>query len=292
MERQKSSSSPQGFLVESHDDYHANPAVGSSGIRLAYQCPKKFAYRYLNDEYEEKPSKAKDFGRLMHMALLEPQRTRERIRVGPANAPRNTNVGKAKWAEFEATLKPDDIVMDAKEADVVVPMINVLMGDRHVREMLAGGVAERSGYFTDPTTGLACKFRPDYFIEQTSSFIIIDYKTGRDVSYDVFQREIHTRGYHVQAAHYLAGAKLLTGKPGIFAWIAQEKEQPCVVGIYVATDPLLEIGEYQRMKGLTTIARCWKEGYWPGYHDGPMNMAPARWAEWQQLEAEEEDVNA
>lgn len=290
MERQESSFI-QRFVFEPPETYHSTSAVKSSGIRIALACPEKYHYRYLSGEFVEKESKALVFGRLMHMALLEPVRTRERIRVGPANAPRNTTIGKMKWDEFHRTLAPDAIVMEAKEADVVVGMINRILRDQYAPRLFSGGVAERSGYFLDESTALWCAFRPDYLVEHESVVDIYDYKTAREVSYLGFQRDIHNRGYEVQAAHYVAGATAITGKRAAFHWVAQEKEPPFTIAIYTATTSLLEIGEYKRRKGLDTISRCIQSGVWPGYCDGPTNMAAAKWAEWQQFDDEQEDLN-
>lgn len=296
MERQQSSSQfKEQFIVEPSEAYNARRNyVRSSGLKVALACAEKYHHEYVSDREvkEEEESKALRFGRLMHMALLEPVRTRERIKVGPANAPRNTNVGKAKWEEFYATLSPDSIVMDAKEADLALGMISRLMRDPYVPSIFTKGIAERSGYYLDEATGLECMFRPDYIVEYENLIDIYDYKTTTDdASYDGFQYTIDKYEYDVSAAHYVAGAERLKKKKVYFHWVVQEKQAPFVVGIYTATKELLDIGEYKRRQALERIASCTKSGKWPAYTDGPVNMAPSKRAAWQQLEREERALN-
>lgn len=294
MERQKSSSDfKEQFIIEPSEVYNARrDCVRSSGLKVALACAEKYFYEYLSDrEEEETESKALRFGRLMHMALLEPVRTRERIRVGPV-CDRRTKVGKEAYEEFQNSLAPDHIVMDSKEADLTLGMISRLMRDKYVPSIFTKGVAERSGYYLDEATGLQCMFRPDYMVEYTNFIDIYDYKsTADDASYEGFQWTIDKYEYEVSAAHYVAGSERLRKKKTNFHWVVQEKTAPYVVGIYSATKELLDIGEYKRRQALEKIAYCKKNDYWPAYADGPVNMSPSRRAAWQQLEREEKVLN-
>lgn len=290
MERQKSSFT-QGHFTETYETYASKTAVRASGVVEAIACPEKYFCRYVARTTPDKDTAAKRFGRLMHMALLEGARIRSIIRVGPADAPRNTKAGKEKWAEFQATLTPENIVLKAEEADRIIGMTERILRDDYARNMFAGGVAEQSGYYIDPVTGLWCSYRPDYRVVHPDIVDIIDYKTTKDASYEGFQREIINRSYHIQAAHYVAGEEILSTRKVSFTWVAQEKDFPFTIGIYTAIPDLLALGVYARQRGLSAISACTSQGKWPGYTTGPVNMAPPKFALWQQLEDEEEELN-
>jgi hypothetical protein len=64
------------------------------------------------------------------------------------------------------------------------------------------GEAETTHMWTDATTGLQCKCRPDWISEDGG--ILVDLKTTEDASPREFQRSIAKWRYHVQAGWYMA----------------------------------------------------------------------------------------
>jgi exodeoxyribonuclease VIII len=128
------------------------------------------------------------------------------------------------------------------------------------------GEAETTHMWTEPTTGLQCKCRPDWISEDGG--IVVDLKTTEDASPREFRRSIAKWRYHVQAGWYMAGIEAAYGKrPSGFIFIAVEKKPPFAVGVYAADEQMIERGYETAMRDLQTLAECKASGRWPAYSD-------------------------
>ena len=122
------------------------------------------------------------------------------------------------------------------------------------------GRREASYTWTDPTTGLACKTRPDWHSEDRR--IVVDVKTCRDASRVEFAKAISNLDYHVQAAWNqgaLGAEQFLT--------IAVENSRPWAVAVYPASGALIAAGQRRIEQAMELLAECWRTGIWPGYGD-------------------------
>jgi hypothetical protein len=129
---------------------------------------------------------------------------------------------------------------------------------------LSGGVAEETMVWRDELTGLLCKSRLDYYREDLG--VIFDVKTTEDARPEAVMRDIHKWGYHVSAAHYLAGLEALDLNGGqTFAWVFVEKKAPYAIGLYFASAEMIDRGREQRRQYLSDFARCKLSGIWPSY---------------------------
>ena len=136
------------------------------------------------------------------------------------------------------------------------------------------GKAEQSFWWTHRETGLPCKARCDYVVDD----MVIDLKTTGEggANPDKFTRSIVNFHYHLQAAHYLqaTGAKR-------FVFIAVEKVFPYSVGIYQLSQNFIEKGYELQEQTLQEILEATTSKFWRGYTNacpnGIQTLTPPKW---------------
>jgi len=140
-------------------------------------------------------------------------------------------------------------------------------------KLAAGAAQEQSVVWIDEATGLLCKCRPDVWREDIG--LVVDYKSiGQRASRKACASAISNYGYHLKAAHYLAGTGAHT-----FLWIFVEKAAPHGVRLFTASAEMIERGEEQRREALTVWKHCVDMDEWPGYSDGIEDIDLPRWAD-------------
>ena len=232
-------------------DYHAHPALGSSRLRELLKSPAHFRANMRRE------TEALALGSLVHTLVLEPHTFSERYLVVPKIDGR-TKEGKAA----KATLASDPrIAVDGEAMAEASACATSIMGHR-VYQQIRDAQVEHTVFWTDAETGIECKARFDVL-----GPLLVDLKTTRDASPKGFQRAIATYGYHIQAAHYMAGAIANGMQPKGFLFACVETSPPYLPAGYLLGNPTLEQGERDRRAALLTYAQCLREDRWPGYND-------------------------
>lgn len=231
--------------------YHAHPALGSSRLRELLKSPAHFRANLRRE------TEALQLGSLVHTLVLEPHTFPERYLVVPKIDGR-TKEGKAA----KAALADDPrIAVDGETMAEASACATSIMSHR-VYQQIRDAQVEHTVFWTDAETGIECKARFDVL-----GPLLVDLKTTRDASPKGFQRAIATYGYHIQAAHYMAGAIANGMDPRGFLFACVETSAPYLAAGYLLGNPTLEQGERERREALTTYARCLREDRWPGYND-------------------------
>ncbi len=189
---------------------------------------------------------------------------------------RRTKAGKESWAAFEAS-SAGKTVITADDAVQVMAMGRAVL--RHpAAAMLLGlaGKAETTHMWTDASTGLECKCRPDWLTDDGS--IVVDLKTTRDASPRGFRQSIASFRYWVQAGWYMHGVQAATGKrPDQFIFICVESTAPYACAVYAADAEMIERGYEQAMKDLGKLATCRAADSWPSYSDQIETISLPAW---------------
>lgn len=137
------------------------------------------------------------------------------------------------------------------------------------------GEAEKSVYWNDPTTGVLCRCRPDWWREDD---VLVDLKTTDDASPEVFAKSMANWRYDVQDPFYTDGVKIATGRNvKAFVFIAVEKKPPYAVGVYVLDSASREIGRAMYQQDLKVYAECLANDNWPGYGDKIQTINMPAW---------------
>lgn len=231
--------------------YHAHPALGSSRLRELLKSPAHFRANLRRE------TEALQLGSLVHTLVLEPHTFPERYLVVPKIDGR-TKEGKAA----KAALADDPrIAVDGETMAEASACATSIMSHR-VYQQIRDAQVEHTVFWTDAETGIECKARFDVL-----GPLLVDLKTTRDASPKGFQRAIATYGYHIQAAHYMAGARANGMEPRGFLFACVETSPPYLPAGYLMGNPTLEQGESERREALLTYAQCLREDRWPGYND-------------------------
>jgi exodeoxyribonuclease VIII len=247
--------------------YHAHPAVSKSHLDLIARSPLHYWARYLDpNRVAPEPSPQMRLGTALHTHVLELSRWDEEIAVAPSDINRRTKEGREQWAAFEAS-SVGKTVITADDAAQVMAMGRAVL--RHpAAAMLLGlpGKAETTHMWTDASTGLECKCRPDWLTDDGS--IVVDVKTTKDASPRGFKQSIANFSYQKQAAWYLHGLEQATGRrPDQFIFICVESTAPYACAVYAADAEMIERGHDQAMRDLAKLAVCKAADHWPSYSD-------------------------
>ena len=229
---------------------------------------------------EDKDTPARAFGRLAHLAILEPERVTDSVAVWTGGR----RAGK-EWEVFKGEAGAKEIVTDA-DLTRAAAIAEAVRADPIAGQYVTGGRAEVTALWTHETppvegSGLPgfafdCKARLDYVAEKVGA--LVDVKTCRDARPDAFGRDVWNLQYHVQAAWYADGFAAATGQLLPFVFVAVETEPPHVVQVYRVPDWILDEGRstYRALLGL--LDRCKRERHWPGYATGELELMLPRWA--------------
>jgi exodeoxyribonuclease VIII len=256
--------------------YHAHAAVSKSHLDLVAKSPLHYWSRYLDpNRVPQEPTAAMAIGSAVHTHVLELNQWNAQYVVAPAGIDRRTKVGKAEWEVFQTAIGTRTVI-SREDADLVMKIGRSVLSHPAAAYLLGlPGKAETTHMWVDEATGLQCKCRPDWLLDDGS--MIVDLKTTEDASPRGFQKSIAQWRYHVQASWYLDGLQHATGKrPEQFVFIAVEKKPPFVCAVYVADAQMIEIGRDTARRDLDKLNVCKAADYWPGYSDGieQINLPP------------------
>lgn len=269
----------QGWAQMADEDYHTTIALGSGQLREALTSPSHFYHRVLCGVRAE-PTAALEFGRMAHLAVFDQERFWERA-VSLPEFDRRTKQGKEDYASWLGDHPAEIIIVKQEDLDAFKGMKASLQRHPVARGLLEKGVAEQPGFFHH--RGILGKLKPDWRI---SGEYIVDLKTTIDASKRSFERSILEYRYHVQAAWYLLGAKKIEQKPHQFIFLAVEKKRPFEVGVYVAGEEVIELGDRLVEKGIDRILRGIETNRWPGYSEQAKPISLPPWAFYDDEEIE------
>ena len=237
----------------SNEDYHQDPAISSSHVKLIRESPHLYYSKYLDPKApKQRSTQAMLQGTIVHSAVLEPESFHQEYLVLSAN--RTTKIGKAEIKEAEASGR---MAITTSEYDLAMAMADAVRAHPAAADLLSQGEAESSWWWTDPETDLRCKVRPDWL--NKSGQYLIDLKTCQDATPRGFARAALSLGYHLQQQHYLQAFPDCK-----FYFIAAEKTYPYQVGVYELDEDARLRGQELWQKLMTKLAKCRATGIWPG----------------------------
>lgn len=266
-------------------EYHAHPALSSTGARLLLDSPARFHYAQTHPQ----PHKdAFDLGTAVHTKVLG---VGERAIGYPAEhlTPSGAVSTKAEtklWLEKQRAA--GKIVLEASKLAQTDAMAEAVLAHPTARALFEqSGKAEQSVFATDPTTGVEMRARFDYLPDFTvDNPWCVDLKTtGKSASPSEFLKTVANFGYHIQQEHYLEAYGLATGEfnPRM-KFVVVETAAPHLVAVHELSDQFAEIGASAARRARTIFAECSASGVWPGYPTNLDPLQPPMWA----IYAEEE----
>ena len=257
--------------------YRADPAIAASDLKYAkdHGLQAFHTYKYGKDNPPRIATPAMKLGSMIHKWILEPDLFSTNYALLEE---KRTKKGKELALACE---EQGLLTYNSQEKELLDNIEHALVENNFAWKYLLGnvknkqGLAEQSFWWTHRATGLQCKCRCDYVIDD----MVIDLKTCGEggASPDKFTKTIVNFHYHMAASHYLQG----TGAKR-FIFIAVEKVFPFSVGIYELSPHFIELGYQLQEKTLSDIKAAQKSGIWAGYSDQEKNgiktLTPPRWA--------------
>jgi hypothetical protein len=257
------------------------PSISSSGLKLfESDCPYRYWYDSpLNPNRPEREDKAHfKTGRLLHELLAEPEAdVWRRWHILPAGF---TEAHGKKWelaiAERDAVIQAGREPIAAKDAATAQAMLDAIRRHPHAPMLFKGGQFEPTLAWKDEETGIWCRVRPDFL--PTVRQFIPDLKSAADVSPTGFERASDKFFYHMSAALYIEGIRVLFGeRPKAFMFVAQEKTEPYITEIYQLQEDALAWGRVLNRRALRKFARCLDEDKWPTYGGAVNSLGLPQW---------------
>jgi len=257
--------------------YRSDPAIAASDLKYAIDHGLEAfnIYKYGKNNPPRIATPAMKFGSMCHKYCLEPQLFQGSYALLDD---KRTKAGKATALALQ---EKGIETFTTPEMDTLTGIYKALCNNEFANKYIISdtlrdtrGLAEQSYWWKHRETGLQCKCRCDYLIDD----MVIDLKTTGEsgASPDVFTRTISSFKYHLQAAHYLQG----TGAKR-FIFVAVEKVFPYSVGIYELSPHFIERGYELQEKALSDIKAAQDSGIWAGYTDqapeGIKTLTPPKW---------------
>ena len=270
-----------GFHQMDAATYHADPApTPSLSSTLAKVITSKsplhawHACRRLNPDYVSVERKAFDIGTAAHRALLGVGEDYVAIpgELLAANGAASTKEAKAFILNARASGRTP---LKSEEVD-------------QVEAMRAAAVAKLNSYgiHLDPARSELAAFAEIDGVWCRALFDnapadprqpLYDYKTCEDASPEACLKSIINYGYDVQAAHYLAVWKAITGEDRAFTFIFQEKPAPHEVTLIRLSGSFRDLGENRATRARKLWRECITTNNWPGYPAGVHEVDAPAW---------------
>ena len=237
--------------------YHSDTGLNASTIKACVAAlnplqvvpAKGRAYR--NESRQQ--SAALVIGSAAHALILEGDKVyRDQFAIMPT-VDRRTKAGKSEVAAWLLDNANSTGITESQDY-LVRSMAAAVRDCKPARELLRGGMAERSFFWTDRETHIDCKARLDYI---TGDGIVVDLKTCMNATEDGFSSSVAKYRYHVQAAFYRrAFREYYGGDPPPFRFVAVEKTAPHSVGVCELSEDSLAAAD-----DIISIAlRLWARG--------------------------------
>lgn len=239
-------------------EYHAMTDVVSNSY-LSRLSTVPAAARIPDVDSEEKL-----VGRAFHCLMLDTKETFDSLFAIIPDINLRITDGKKELEVFRFFNKGKDL-LTINQYNYILEMMNAVVKHPTACVLLTQGISEQSIFWTDEGTGLPCKCRPDR-IPDGDNGVILCLKSTRNAGKQSFTNAVVNFGYHTEAAFYLDGYNIASGKKAdSFIFIAVEKKPPFRTEVYVLDDDFVGVGRMQYRRLLHIEKACREGGYWPHF---------------------------
>jgi exodeoxyribonuclease VIII len=246
-------------------EYFKTEGISQSFLKAFKRSP---AHALWQLNHPKEPTDAMLIGTCLHALILERKRVFAAL---PESAKGASNAAKAVKAAF-AIEHEGKIILSADDAAKVEAMAESVLNHSGARAILdLGGESELSIFWNENELEMKGK------IDRVNPLGIIDVKTTKDASLAEFAKSVYNFGYHIQAAHYLAGAAA-NGLPcDDFIIIAVENEPPYCTALRKIDHVSIMEGEQERQELIAKYKKCVEKNEWKGYNDEIETVSIPRW---------------
>lgn len=238
----------------SFDEYRAIDAVNASYLCDLAKSARTARYR----KKYPRESAAFDFGRALHVRILEPERFAETYYPWLGGR-RSGNM----WELFKEKNK-DKIILTESDWGTIGDMSEAIKAHPIASALIKGGRSEVTLIWKDKRTKTKCKARIDYLRDRD----FVDLKTTTTADVDGFPRKTAPYLYDLRMAFYADGVAACVEKALTAKIIAIEKEPPYEIAVFnIDEEHVLQHGRLKYEKLLDLHVMCKKTKSWPGIAD-------------------------
>ena len=243
-------------------EYAAIDAINATAIKSGAESMLQM--RRVMTERPDDDSPAKRWGRLVHLAVLEPERAVELLTVFDGR-----RVGNEWRAAVEVSNGAEWIVKSA-ELDELAAIYTAVKRNPEALRLVLESRHESTMLWESPKSYGGGKAR----IDMLGAGWFADLKTARDVTPDRFARQFFGLGYNLQLGWYAEA----TGAARCFVIaLRAAREYDCVV--YRVPEPMLEEARQAAVEIAMRYRCCCVAGAWPGVSaTGIETLEPPAWA--------------
>jgi len=284
------------YTGKSYEWYAAIEAVNATALKVgAVKSPKHLLATIEGRMASD--SKARKFGRAIHIRLLEPSRYRTAVMFStPCAAILKSGIRKGEPCGCDASYysKDQDIWVCGKHTnsfpdaatptDFVSPdeavrierMVDAIQSHRAMRLLRSFGGCEVT-LIWDDDNGIIGKARLDkHIFGSDCKNTILDLKktTSGSLDDDSINKAIRKYGYDIGAWWYQRGAEIVTGEPHNYLWCFLEDSEPYDLRVVFATAARLEIGRCKANRAFGRYKHGLRTGEWPGTSDEIDELEP------------------
>lgn len=252
-------------------DYAKIDALNWSTLSLMATSAKLLRYR-VDHPRQDTPDLRR--GRLIHLATLEPERFAREVIAHPDLGDGRTKEGKARKAEFLASVPPGATVVEPEEYERALVCADAVRRHPSAGPLLRSGRVEVSMRWE--IDGVACKARADFL----APTYLCDLKSTRQDSLRGIVRDVADYLYHGQLAWYHDGAvrsRHISDGEGPYIIAVQHVEPFDVVVLRVGIEAL-ERGRALYRSLLDRYVACQAADWWPGLAPEVVTLQLPAWA--------------
>lgn len=246
-------------------EYDRLARVNWSNLKNMKRSPAHYRHGLLEQDQDSDP---KTLGRVTHLATYEPERFKAEVEVWEGRRAGNL------WKKFQADNAGREIIKK-EPAEMAVRIAHSIRSEPTAQRYLKEGRGEQTLLWTWPN-GIEAKGRVDWLVKGED--VVMDLKTTRDASPDAFSRQAAAMLYHAQAAYYVDGLKIITGRKYRYLIAAVEPKPPFAACIYELNDDVLDAGRIIYDPLLERLHECTENGSWPSYSQGIEQLVLPIWA--------------
>lgn len=255
--------------------------------------PEIYKMRYVDKEDEKTSSM--EFGSLVHLRVLQPEKFESEYAIFPEKTPDNdfdSERLKSMCKEFGEKVtgtkrelaerlrvhipgfKIYEEIIDEMSScgkkllpHATMKKLNIIhdkiYSHHQVGEWMRLGESEKKGYWQDPETGIVMPFVADRFFKYKNIGIIIDLKITTYFEDRRFQNSNYDEGRAIQAASYLKAISEIEGHPfDNFLFVAIEPNAPHRIRYYQLDHAAIEAGEVEMKYYLKEFKERWTNKDW------------------------------
>lgn len=254
-----------GWFSETNAEYHARQGIYSSTqIKLLHQHSPAYFKASIDGGIRREETEALRLGSIIHEAILEGDQFLSRYVIKPKWDLR-TKEGKQKKQQWMLE-NEGKLGVTIDELAMIQGIYRSVTSHQDAKFILKGCEFEKSGYFTDPKTGIPLRIRPDGYDPHRR--ILVDIKSVKSIKREHFPYAIRDYRWDMSMALYGKGIWALNGAPpDSSVFIAVEKTAPYQCAVYEIGERTMDKGWADLSAALDKLSECLEKNEWPRYQE-------------------------